>query len=231
MPYPPICIKAYGDRSNPEYYPQIDSEGNFVPEPGDNSASSTDFVGLIIKHNEQTIFESEHGLDGKLYLTDSRIVLMCDDYESGNVLWIGNPVITAIAGVASSVAAKSRTAGKVLTGHIRFEWIESIVPTSEKLIFSLNDESIVINYRDPLQTSYSLTVTLKNVSGIAHQVDSELQKRYQQFSREQLGEKQKPPVGLPAIGQTKPSDMQYCTQCGKQIQAADPYCRHCGAKQ
>lgn len=227
--YSTICIKEYGDRSNPGYYPQIDEEGHFIPEPGDNSAVSAGFTNLLLRQNSKTVFESEHGLDGKLFITDARIVLICDDYESGGFLWIGNPLITAVAGVASTALARSRTAGKVLTGHIRYEWIKGVVPASEKLPFNLVDETITIDYRDPFGSECSLAVTLKNVKGVAGRISAEIRKRFSQHERQCKGERQR--SELPAARNAGSPSHKYCKKCGGQIKEPDVYCRHCGSKQ
>lgn len=229
MHFTPLCIKAYGDISYPELYPQIDEKGHFIPEPGDNSASSADFTNLQIKQGTQIIFESEHGLDGKFFITDSRIVLMCDEYESAGFMWIGNPLITAVAGIASSAMAKSRTAGKVLTGHIRYEWIEQIVPSSEKILFSLSDETITINYLDPYKITGSLTLSLKNEQGMAQRIDNEIRRRREKRDNPDLSMHKR--AGLPAVGGTARANRAYCTQCGRIIKDTDVYCKHCGSKQ
>lgn len=230
MHFSAIGIKAYGDRQSPELYPQIDEKGNFLLEQGDNSVASADFNNLLVKRESVTAYESEHGLDGKLFVTDSRIILLCENYQSGGALWIGNPVITVIASVASDAMVRSRTAGTVLTGHIRYEWIEAITPSSEKLLFNLVDETISFTYRDPFDTQWTLTVSLKNKKGLAEKVDAEISKRYTRFSQQHL-HKQQQVHELPAIGATAPSDYVYCTQCGKKIRESAAFCRYCGAKQ
>lgn len=229
--YPAITIRAYGDRSYPEYYPQIDEKGYFIPEPGESAAVSASFTNLQVSQNSKIIFESEHGLDGKLFITDTRIVLMCDDYESGQFLWAGNPLITVIASAASSAAAKSRTVGKVLTGHVRYEWLKDIVSTSEKLLFSLTDETIVVNYQDPFDATCSLVISLKNVSGIASKIDAEIQRRIAKHKTQPLsGEDGQHKLGLPAAGRGEPSNYAYCSECGKRSRESDKYCRNCGTK-
>lgn len=231
MQFSPLCIKAYGDISYPEFYPQIDEKGHFIPEPGDNSATSAPFTNLQVKQDSVLLFESEHGLDGKLFITDTRIVLMCDDYDSAGMMWIGNPVIMAVAGIASAAAAKARTAGKVLTGHIRYEWIESIVPQSEKLLFDWSDETIVINYRDPYNTLCSLAISLKNTKGMAHKIEAEFKRRIEQRDRQDLHGQKQAAYQLPAVGSTQTTECIYCTQCGKKLKLTDAYCKYCGAKQ
>lgn len=230
MQYSAICVKAYGDRSYPEYYPQIDEKGHFIPEPGDNGAVSADFTNLKLVQNGQTVFESEHGLDGKLFITDSRLVVMCEEYESAGFLWIGNPLLTVIAGIASSEMAKNRTAGKVLTGHVRFEWIESVVPQSEKILLGLVDESLVITYRDPFDSECTLAISLKNSKGLSHKLDAEIQKRFEQKKRKHLSEKKQKPE-LPAVSRTSSAPHMFCTNCGEKLKESDKYCRRCGAKQ
>lgn len=154
---------------------------------------------------------------------------MCDDYESADILWIGNPVVTAIAGIASSAMAKSRSAGKVLTGHVRFEWIEGVVATSEKLLLNMVEETIVITYRDPFDTPCSLTVSLKNKKGMASKVEAEIEKRMTKQKSQHMGRQHR--HELPAISSDESSSSAFCGQCGKRIKKSDIYCKYCGARQ
>lgn len=228
MQYSAICIKAYGDRSYPEYYPQIDEKGYFVVEPGDNSASSASFTNLQLEQNGTTIFTSEHGLNGKLFITDSRIVLMCDDYDSGGFLWIGNPLITAIAGVASAAAAKSRTAGTVLTGHVRYEWLSEVKAASDAILFGFTDEMLTIDYQDPFGARCSLKISLKNTKGLAQTLYNEIKNRRERQEQEQFSVNKK--TALPAVGATSETNQNYCSSCGNKVREKDKFCKRCGVR-
>ena len=229
-----MCIRGYGDLSNAYLYPAIDREGHFVVERDDLNATAVAFSNVKIMRNDTTVFESEHGLDGKLFITNSRIVLMCENYQSGNIIWVGGLVGALIASVASDALAKERTSGTVLTGHIRYEWLDEAVASSEKFLLGLIDETIIITYRGSECTQWSVTISLENVKGIATKTRSEIQRRFALFKQEQLPsrkEQVKKPYQLPAVNAAHSSDLQYCSQCGGKIRESDAYCKHCGAKQ
>jgi len=227
-------IRRYGDRSNPYLYPVIDGEGHFVGEEGDHSAAALEFSNVKIKRNAETVYESEHGLDGKLFITDSRVVLMSENYQSGNIIWAGGLVGAVIASAASDAMARQRTSQTVLTGHIRYEWLDDVVASSEKYLLGLLDETITLTYPGSEHAMWSVSASLKNVEGIATKTRTEILRRVAQFKQEPLSPGQgqtKKPYQLPAINATSPSNLMYCSHCGGQIKESDAYCKYCGVKQ
>jgi hypothetical protein len=238
--YNVMSIQRYGVRSNPDFYPQIDKEGNFLLEKGEGSIASAKFSNIKVTRNGFTEFESEHALDGKLYITDCRIVLMSEDYQSGGAIWVGGLAGAVIATVASSALAKKRTEGTVLAGHLRYEWLENVSVSSEKLAFKLFDEVVTFSYRDCANNRWSVIVTLDSEGGLANKVGSEIEKRRTHFeqlhpgAQGRVGQAHRLPAqagkSSAAAGQASTGQV-FCTQCGGKIKETDAFCKHCGAKQ
>lgn len=228
-----MSIRGYGEWGDPYFYPAIDAKGHFVVEPEDYSAAAVAFNNVKILRNAVTVFESEHGLDGKLFITDARVVMMCENYQSGGIIWVGGLVGALIASAASDAMAKSRTEGTVLAGHIRYEWIEDVAASSEKIVLGLVDEEITITYRGSEHTIWKVVISLKNKKGIAGEAYSEIKRRYTLFKKGSSQDKvpTKEPHQLPAVNATHSSHQVYCTQCGGKIRESDVYCKHCGVKQ
>jgi hypothetical protein len=66
------------------------------------------------------------GVKAFLYVTDSRVVLACENYDKGSTYLgigdIGAPVAVA-ATAMSRLRARARRKGKMLTGQIRYQWL------------------------------------------------------------------------------------------------------------
>lgn len=232
-----MSIRPYGDSSSPYYYPAIDAGGNFVGETGDRNAAALPFSNVKILRNQVVVFESEDALDGRLYITDTRIVLMSEDYQSGGAFWIGGLAGAVIATAASELLARSRTAGTVLAGHIRYEWLDNVSATSDRYFLGLGDETLSITYGGMGSVGsvgsvgsarWRVIISLENSTGLAEKTRSEIMRRHELF---QQGpgpgdvRSARAPLPLPA------SELAYCSQCGGQIGPSDPYCKHCGSKQ
>ena len=229
-----MTIRGYGEMGDPYLYPVIDEEGHFIVEQGDHSAAAIAFNNVKIMRNAVVVFESEHALDGRLFITDSRVVLLCEDYESGNIIWVGGLVGALIASAASDAMARSRTSRTVLCGHIRYEWLDDVAATSERYLLGLVDETVVITYRGKGPNVWSVTVSLKDIAGVAAKTRSEIERRHALFKQGPLPEKRsqaRKPHQLPEAGATHTPALQYCSKCGGKIRQSDAYCKHCGAQQ
>jgi len=222
-----MSIRGFGDRGDPYFYPALDNEGRFLGEEGDRSAARLAFSNVKIMRDAVVVFESEHALDGKLFITDSRVVLLCENYQSGNIIWVGGLVGALIASTASNAMAKQRTSGTVLCGQVRYEWLDNVTASSERFLLGLGDETIVISYRGSGYSLWSVVVTLKDVKGIATKTCAEIMRRSTLFKQDpppKEGDKARKPHQLPA------ANALYCTKCGGKIKTPDAYCKHCGAK-
>ena len=229
-----MTIRGYGERSDPYFYPVIDEEGRFIGEEGDRHASAVAFNNVKIMRNAVTVFESEHALDGKLYITDSRVVLMSENYQSGGIFWVGGLVGALIASAASDAMARSRTSGTVLCGQVRYEWLDDVAASSERFLFGLGDETVTVTYLGSEHATWSAIVSLKDAKGIATKACSEIMRRvtlFRQGPAPNGKDRARGPHQLPAVGATHPSDLLYCSQCGGKIRQGDTYCKHCGVKQ
>lgn len=102
-----------------------------------------------------TIFEIEDKLPVDVYITASRLTVLCKKYDKGGT-WYGAPISSLImTGIERAVASAKRK-NKILTGMIRYEWIERIL-YSRKIKWSEN-ETLCIHYRDTEKTLYRLII-------------------------------------------------------------------------
>jgi len=64
-----------------------------------------------------------------LYVTDSRVVLACENYDKGSMyLGIGDigATVAVAATAVSRLRARARRKGKMLTGQVRYQWLSEV---------------------------------------------------------------------------------------------------------
>jgi hypothetical protein len=61
----------------------------------------------------------------RLYLTDSRLALACSKYEIGGT-WYGMGALVGALNAVERTAAAVRRHGKMLVGHVRYQWVAGI---------------------------------------------------------------------------------------------------------
>ena len=145
-----LNVMGYGDDPYPFVYPSIDLNGNVIWEKADKN------IGMPLKSKVTVLYELKKGADKyqtifrlsdvkvDVYITDARVVLICDQYDKGGT-WRGGLSAIALNAIERGVA-RARTSGKTLVGHIRYEWVKHIM-YKRKSGF-LSDESILIVYPD-----------------------------------------------------------------------------------
>lgn len=84
---------------------------------------------------------SEHSI--RIMVTDARVIVLCRDYDKGGgwTGWGWGALFSGIFNAVSRTAANVRSAGKVLTGQIRYQWLTDVGGSS-------NNRELVVRVRD-----------------------------------------------------------------------------------
>lgn len=129
-----LTVRAFGQeyQENP-LYPQLsdDEEQILAAEPGDGSSvasfsGSYAFVYNMPRRARNKVAETVGPLLG--FVSDCRVALSSEKL-TGDSSWHGvepGGVVAADAGAVSAASARSRIQGKVMVGHLRYEWISKI---------------------------------------------------------------------------------------------------------
>lgn len=125
-----------GADSDDRYYPILSAEGQDLPV-GLTSAEGVPIRFLVsslrvLEQGKQGLSEAIHvpsELDFTLVVTDERLIAYCVKFERGS-RWFGTGAgaVVAVAAMAiSAAAAARRRKGKVLAGHLRYQWVTKII--------------------------------------------------------------------------------------------------------
>lgn len=155
-------IRPIGKAADEFSYVSTTEEGQLIEEEQDLGLDNYVPARKIIvkKYIAQrrywdTVAEIEDKLPVDVYITSSRFVVLCKKYDKGGT-WYGAPISSLImTGIERAVASAKRK-NKILTGMIRYEWIERIL-YSRKIKWSEN-ETLCIHYRDAEKTLYRLVI-------------------------------------------------------------------------
>ena len=158
MAFSAIVVAPIGGQADPFAYPITDEECNVIEEKLDHglsnvvTATSIFFSYRGASSSKQVI----QGLNLKVdfYVTDSRVVLLCEKYDKGSS-WSGGLAALALD-AASSIAAAARRKGKVMLGHIRYEWISEITYNHKG--------HIGISYKDGDKNCWTLGLLFKKAT-------------------------------------------------------------------
>jgi hypothetical protein len=113
--------------------PGVDDNGAIIWEPSDGAVA----VGAVTKGMTLTRYNAGVGheelrdneIEVSIYPTDSRVAFLCKKYDRGGG-WSGGGLIgltvAVTANAVSKARAKKRSKGKVMVGHIRYEWLAKI---------------------------------------------------------------------------------------------------------
>lgn len=130
-----LSVQAYGvSRSDGRYYPLLSEEGEqaISTEPDDGTnityyrASSATVYDLSRKLPRSLISTPSTTISA--IVSDCRVALACTEYTKGGT-FVGAGAGAAIALAATAVSAaraKKRRQGKVLVGHLRYQWVTRI---------------------------------------------------------------------------------------------------------
>jgi len=166
MKYESIFIREIGDAEKPFEYAGTDDNGQVTLDAWDHGVGCS-FVAsaLTVSHiktgGEKTVYIKAQEIALSVYVTDSRVIFYCSNYDKGGG-WIGGGVQSLVLNAISKAAARARTKGTVLVGHIRYEWLQSIGYfcktgwlSQEQMRFIYNDSDetqwiidLVLNKRD-----------------------------------------------------------------------------------
>ncbi len=130
MAYRAIVIQDLGDHDDPYIFAGSDANGNTVEDPLDHGLSHkfiANTIGVEMKKAGESTFKeilSDINVEIEMTITDCRVIYRCDKYDKGS-RWRGGATALAMNAI-SKAAANKRSAGKLLLGHIRYEWISAI---------------------------------------------------------------------------------------------------------
>lgn len=158
--YQAIIIQQIGDQEQPYAYATSDSNGNTIEDKFDHGMSHSAIANGIIVYRKgqndarfvETLRDTE--VEVTMTVTDCRIIYRCDHYDKGGK-WSGGLSAVALNAIERARANK-RSAGKVLLGHIRYEWISEISYLSKYKNGFLDSDAFEVNivYKNSNKTTY-----------------------------------------------------------------------------
>jgi len=128
MAFEAYTIGHYGDRDQPYAYPILDEQGEILEEVWDHGLSLTSRAtsfNVYKKNSLQKEYRFDMGQVMKLsvYITDSRFIFVCHDYDHGDHNYTGNSIAVPIMNAVQKSKGRKRSVGKAFVGQIRYEWI------------------------------------------------------------------------------------------------------------
>lgn len=163
----------------------ITPDGELKKDAWDNKfvlLGTTEKVSLISTstNSDRDYILNEVEMKMSVYLSDARIGFHCRNYDAGGG-WIGfGGVGLIVAGVANSVSrknAETKTAGTVLCGHIRYEWIAQLGFICKSSF--LNDNTLYIVYYDSEQTKWEIQLLFAKDVNVEEMANAILKKSSQ----------------------------------------------------
>lgn len=158
--YCAVNIMEYGDYGWPYVYPGIDEEGRIIEEDSDHGlgmvmAKSIEVARLAKNEDKYKTVLLVSDIKMEVYVSDARIIYLCDQYSKGGT-WRGGLTAIALTAIERGVA-KARTRGKTMAGHIRYEWIKHIMYIRKSGL--LTNESLRIVYTDKSGDTWRVEVS------------------------------------------------------------------------
>jgi len=151
MGFRAITIRGIGDRDEPFAYPITDEQCNLIEERWDHGLGRVITASGIWNYyrvsGEKVYTEGLKvgDVDISFYVTDSRVAILCNDYDHGD------------GSLYERYKGKKRSAGKVLLGHIRYEWLTELeYLQKESLLYSW--KKVRLLYTDGDRTSFMTDV-------------------------------------------------------------------------
>jgi hypothetical protein len=161
-----------------------------------------------------------------LYVTDSRAIFACEKWDKGNTYFgfgdIAAPIAVAATAV-SRVRARSRNRGKILTGQVRYQWLNAVraaprtgplYPERLRLLCSTRDDKdgwcpYMLELMLPGRTEDALDLALE----IIHRAAAFKLRWYDEISAEPRAELGKlavaPPLQSPEKGKASGHSLPY----------------------
>ena len=163
MAHNPLVITEIGYNEQPFAYAGVDEQGFIVPEKWDrgldNVVTATSYCVRYKSENDQSFTQMAHSTDIRLetYVTDSRVIFRCEKYDKGGG-WYGGPS-ALILNTGSKIMAAHRRKGKIMVGHVRYEWLNAVM-FQHKLNWTLA-ESIKLLYSDNQRNTWVVELYFK----------------------------------------------------------------------
>ena len=147
--YCAVNIMEYGDYDWPYVYPGISQDGRIIEEATDHGlgmvmAKTIEVSRLAKGESKYKTVMRVSDIKMEVYVTDARVIYLCDQYNKGGT-WTGGLTAIALTAIERGVA-KARTRGKTMAGHIRYEWIKHIMYIRKSGL--LSNESLRLVYSD-----------------------------------------------------------------------------------
>jgi len=194
MAYCAVVIDQIGNQEYPYLYPITDDLGNMIPERWDrglnNVVTATSIYVQRRKDGENNFVQLLSASDIKMdvYFTDSRVAFRCEKYDKGGG-WTGG--LTALAlNAGSKMMAAHRRKGKILIGHVRYEWVREI-QYNRKYNWASNEELRFV-YRDNEKATWVITLHFKKETDTAFLANDTLHRasKYRLAMQDEKGEKE-----------------------------------------
>jgi len=171
-----MTIIELGNMEMPFTYPITDPEGNIIEEVWDHGLRQLPAELKMLNFFKRTVHDKSDrvlfnvgNIKPSLFVTDSRVILFCQDYDKGDSQYSGNGSL--ILNALEHRKGKKRAAGKAFAGHIRYEWLLH-VGYKKKVSFG-TDEQILLIYQDNDQTTYKLELIFTKTTdaeALAHDI-------------------------------------------------------------
>ena len=164
MGYSLLFKRSFGDNENPFVYVQTDAMGNIVAEPWDNGLEHrVTFTGISVmyKPKGQGKFTQSYLVNDEkydLYVTESRLIFKLQSLKK-KLKFKGSLVDYAVDAMFKKAEDKA-VEGLGILGHLRYEWIASIM-YFEKTGWK-NNNMLRFTYYDRDSTLWQVTVTFPN---------------------------------------------------------------------
>lgn len=160
-----IVIQQIGDRDEPYAYAGTDDDGNIIEDPYDNglthkvTASSIYVSRKRQGESDYNILMQDNEVNIDVIVTDCRVIICCMEYDKGDRKWSGGLTALALNAYEKS-KAKRRSGGKLILGHIRYEWLLAIgyINKPKSGIFSFEDYGIRLFYQDTDKSVYDISL-------------------------------------------------------------------------
>lgn len=131
MSYSAIKITDIGQDVDPFVNPKTDAAGNLIEEPLDHGLRhkvTANAIRVYRRTANQKEFEEMlliTDIEIEVCITDSRVIYRCMKYDKGDRKWSGGLTALALNAYEKSKANR-RSAGTMLIGHVRYEWLRQI---------------------------------------------------------------------------------------------------------
>jgi hypothetical protein len=170
MTYCLLTIRSEEDQASNYLYPELGEGSNTVrmlaedgERPGHCDATNVVVVAKPKDAVPQRLATISNVTAGIL-VSDCRVAVACSNYVKGNV-WLGFGAIgAAVAGAAmtvSAIRAARQRRGKMLVGHIRYEWLAWVQARDRNGAFDVSTLGFL--FANPQgQDALVVQITLKN---------------------------------------------------------------------